>query len=389
MLHYKDFSQWKNVRQDQWDDWYWQMQNRIKDLDTLSSMLDLAISDRDLVKKKILPRLSMEISPHMILQIKRLEDSGQVEYAQALLQTVLPTAQEINVVSSLELKGEGMGTGYKRDEYPGLSLVLRRLYNDRLVFCLNFQCPVKCRYCFRSNEMGKKISRADIKAGFEYIANWNKQYPHDPIRDIIFTGGDPLSFSDQRLNEILQAAKAIEGVEILRIDTKYPAAMPQRITPELVGVLRAAHPLFMTLHFVHPGEFSTETAQACQRLADAGIPLGTYTPLLKGINDNKETLKGLFRECTKNRMRPYYLVHFIETEGAQHFKTPIEKGLEILDDLHGYISGIAIPQYIVYLPQGGGKVPLCPNYLLKKTSEGYWFRNWQDKMYLYPYPRDL
>lgn len=396
MMNFNDISLWKSVSQEQWNDWRWQMRNKVKSLDELASVVDgateMGILERGIsgvLEATVLPRFGMEVSPHLILQIKRLEDSGQKEYVKALLQTVLSSPRELEATTHVQLKGEGMGTGYKRTEYPGLPRVLRRLYNDRLVFCLTFRCPTLCRYCFRQTEIGEGVARGEIEEGFQYIRNWNEQNPSEPIEDIVFTGGDPLSLSDSRLQEILQTAKAIERVEALRIDTKYPVAIPQRITPELSKVLRQAHPLYMTLHFTHPGEFSPETEKACQRLADAGIPLGTYTPLLKGINDNAETLKELFRRCRNNRIRPYYLVHFIETEHAQHFKTSVEKGLEILDDLHGNISGISIPQYIVYLPDGGGKVIVSPNYLVKRTREGYWFRNWQDKLCLYPYPVDL
>lgn len=373
------------------------MRNKISGFDELASVLDVAreigILERGircLLEQTILPRFGMEISPHLLLQIKRLEELGKREYVKALLQTVIPSPREaVESHGVVQPKDDGLGTGHKRADYPGLPRVLRRLYNDRLVFCVTFQCPTLCRYCFRQAETGEAISKREIEAGFQYIRDWNKQHSDDPIEEIIFTGGDPLSLSDGRLEEVLQTAKAIECVKALRIDTKYPVAMPQRITPELVRVLRQAHPLYMTIHLTHPGEFSPETEGVCQRLADAGIPLGTYTPLLKGVNDNTEVLKELFRKCRNNRVRPYYLVHFIETGHAQHFKTSVEKGLAILDELHGNISGLAIPQYVVYLPKGSGKVIVSPNYLVKRTREGYWFRNWQDRMCLYPYPADL
>jgi lysine 2,3-aminomutase len=229
------------------------------------------------------------------------------------------------------------------------------------------------------------IGRGKINAGglrlekaFEYIRNTPM------IRDVLLSGGDPLTLSDAKLEWILANLRSIPHVEIVRIGSKVPAVLPQRVTPQLVRVLRKYHPLWMSLHFTHPDECTPEAYKACKMLADAGIPLGSQTVLLKGINDNKETMMSLMHQLMKMRVKPYYLYQCDPVTGTGHFRTSVEKGLEIIRGLRGHTSGYAVPHYVIDAPGGGGKIPLMPDYVVSKTADEVLLCNYEDKIFSYP-----
>lgn len=365
------------------------MSHKITKPEELSSVLGIeAPTTKNL--QPVLQLFDMEVSPHLALQIKRLIAAGNERYARSVLRTVMPDIRE-HQLAGTSIR-DGMGEEYKVFEGEPVPSAVSRLYPDRVLIFLFHKCPVLCRYCFRRRKVNNPAMRPsgdELQEAIEYIRR------DERIRDVILSGGDPLTFDDGRLEAILRELRAIPHVDFIRIDTKYPVAIPQRITPELVAMLRQFHPLFMTLHFTHPGELSPETKRACEMLADAGIQLGTYTPLLRGVNDDREVLKELFLGLLRVRVKPYYLVQFVETDGAQHFKTHIEKGLELLDGMHGEISGYALPQYIVWLPGGkgdngeklgGGKVPVQLMYGERRTQEGYVFRDYKGRKRFYPDP---
>jgi lysine 2,3-aminomutase len=224
-------------------------------------------------------------------------------------------------------------------------------------------------------------SEERLEKAFEYI----RQTP--TIRDVLLSGGDPLTMTEERLDWILTHLRAIPNVEIIRIGTKVPAVLPQRVTPRLCQILRKHHPLWMSLHFTHPNECTPESAAACGRLADAGIPLGSQTVLLRGINDNVETMTELVHRLLKMRVRPYYLYQCDPISGSAHFRTPVAKGLEIIEGLRGHTSGYAIPTFVIDSPGGGGKVPLQPNFLAGRDGDDILLRNYEGKIFRYPDPQ--
>ena len=307
--------------------------------------------------------LRVLISPHMARQIRQVRANGDEPGARALLRTVVPSPLELEDRATEGWRLDGTGTVYHRKEFnlPDMAqpLCIRRLYPDRAILTPSWQCPVLCRYCFRKCEAGSN-RRIDLRPGLDYIRTWNKS-GKTPIRDVILSGGDPLSLSDAELDALLPQIRSIPGVEFVRIDTKYPTAKPERITRGLLEVLEERVDIMM-LHFTHPLEICEETIDACRRLSKRGIILRSYTPLLKGVNDDRETLKRLFWDLlSKCGVTPYYAVQFIETPGARHFRIPLSHTLELMRGLHVELSGTAIPNSIVYLPDGGGKYVLGPH----------------------------
>jgi lysine 2,3-aminomutase len=260
-------------------------------------------------------------------------------------------------------------------------------YPDRVLFLITGFCSTYCRYCTRSHMVAKKdkshFSLKELAPAFTYIRN------HPEIRDVLLSGGDPLTLSEEKLFAILDELKTIPHVEMIRIGTKVPVVLPQRITFSLVERLKKYHPLYMSIHFTHPDELTPETIEACTRLANVGIPLGSQTVLLKGINDDVEVMKSLMHKLLKARVRPYYLYQCDPIPGSAHFRTPVEKGLEIIKGLRGHTSGYAVPHYVIDAPGGGGKIPLLPEYYLGRDEAGnVKLKNYEDKTYIYPELKD-
>ena len=254
-------------------------------------------------------------------------------------------------------------------------------YPDRVLFLVTDFCSTYCRYCTRSRLVGKKGRPHSIKKWKGAIA-YIKKTP--VIRDVLLSGGDPLTLPDESLDWLLTQLRAIPHVEIIRIGSKVPAVLPQRVTPELVKMLGKHHPLFISLHFTHPDELTPETARACEMLANAGIPLGSQTVLLKGVNDDTAVMKKLMQGLLKIRVRPYYLYQCDPIPGSAHFRTPVEKGLEIIQGLRGHTTGYAVPSYVIDAPGGGGKIPLLPEYYVGRDERGVLLRNYEGKIYSYP-----
>ncbi len=266
------------------------------------------------------------------------------------------------------------------DDSPVPSIVHR--YPDRCLFLVSHDCASYCRFCTRKRKVGDptKISLRYFDAGIKYIAE------HPEIRDVIISGGDPLMLSDKKIEYILSNLRKIPHIEILRIGTRMPCFLPQRITPRLVRILKKYHPLYINVHFNHPDELTPEAVQALGRLADAGIPLGNQTVLLKGVNDDPAVMKKLMQKLLAARVRPYYIYQADLVFGTEHFRTRVEKGLEIIKALRGFTSGLAVPHYVIDAPGGGGKIPLLPEYVKKISDDEIVMQNYAGKIYRYKQP---
>jgi lysine 2,3-aminomutase len=253
-------------------------------------------------------------------------------------------------------------------------------YPDRVVFMISNECAMYCRHCMRKRRVGQnqRVTRDSVGQGIAYIRE------HSAIREVILSGGDPLLVSDEWLAEILSRLKTIDHVDLLRIHSRAPCTLPQRITPALTHLLAEYPPLYMNIQFNHPAELTPEAIAACRRLADAGIPLGSQTVLLKGVNDNADTMMRLMRMLLKNRVRPYYLHHADPVQGTRHFRTRIETGLHIMRELRGRVSGMGVPQYMIDLPGGGGKIPLLPEYVKQIHEDRLLVKNYGGGLFQYP-----
>lgn len=253
-------------------------------------------------------------------------------------------------------------------------------YPDRVLFLTTSQCGLYCRFCTRKRKVGdsSKINLKELESAFRYLEQ------HTEINDVILSGGDPLMLTDTMLEKILKRIRSIPHIQIIRLGTKMPCVLPQRITPELCDMIKKYHPVYINTHFNHPWEITEESKKACGMLADAGCPVGNQTVLLKGVNDDPDVMKELMKGLLAMRVRPYYIYQADLTKGANHFRTPIDVGLEIMDKLRGHISGLAVPQFVIDAPGGGGKIPLLPEYVLARDKERIILRNFRNEVYEYP-----
>jgi len=353
----------------EWSDWKWQIQNRIRKLEQLEQMLRLSASER-LAMEMHRSHLPFGVTPYFM----SLLPQGETDHP--LRRTVIPTVDEF-----MKMPGEADDPLAEDDHSPVAGLVHR--YPDRVLFLALDFCSTYCRYCTRSRLVGHgaiQPSRSRWQKMIDYIA------ATPTIRDVLVSGGDPLTLSDDRLEWLLARLRQIAHIEIIRIGTKIPVVLPQRITPQLVRMLRKYHPLWMSLHFTHPWECTAEAYQACARLADAGVPLGSQTVLLKNINDQVDTMKELVHHLLRMRVRPYYLYQCDPISGSGHFRTTVEKGLEVMRGLRGFTSGYGVPTYVIDAPGGGGKIPLMPDYTMGYSDGFLWLRNYEDKTFCYPDP---
>jgi len=354
-----------DVSDKEWNDWRWQISHRIRKPEQLSSILELSSDEQSALEQPT--RLPLGITPYYMSLFWNEKESP-------LRRTVIPTIHEF-----VKMPGEADDPLGEESQSPVPGLVHR--YPDRVLLLVLDFCSTYCRYCTRSRVVGHGAilpSESRLEKAIEYI----RQTP--TVRDVLISGGDPLTLNDRRLDWLLTRLREISHVEIIRIGTKIPAVLPQRVTPQLTRMLRKHHPLLMSLHFTHPDECTPEAYRACERLANAGIPLGSQTVLLKGINDNVETMKNLVHNLLKMRVRPYYLYQCDPISGSAHFRTPVEKGLEIIKGLRGFTSGYAVPTYVIDAPGGGGKIPLMPNYVEGQNGNDLALRNYEDKLFHYP-----
>lgn len=314
--------------------------------------------------RKIGREFKIQITPYFASLIKKKGDP--------LYKQVVPDLAEL-----AENSGEEDPLEEDLDS-PVPSIVHR--YPDRVLFLVSHSCASYCRFCTRKRKVGdpSKIHPRYIEDGIHYIKD------HPEVRDVIISGGDPLILSDDKLEAIISSVRAIPHVEIIRIGSRVPCFLPQRITEKLVNMLKKYHPLYMNVHFNHPDEITPEAAKALNMLADAGIPLGNQTVLLRGINDDVMTMRKLMQKLLVVRVRPYYIYQADYVKGTDHFRTTVEKGLEIYQGLRGWTSGLAVPHYVIDAPGGGGKIPLIPEYVQSISDEKVVLRNYAGEIYVYP-----
>lgn len=350
------------------NDWHWQLKNRIKTITDLSRFINIS-ADEAAAFNSCQTILPFSVTPHYM----RLIDPNNSE--QALRKSIIPRRHEF-----VQSKGEQQDPLHEDNNSPVPCIVHR--YPDRVLFLVTMHCSVYCRYCTRSRIVGTDNQIVPNKKNWEAAIQYIKDNP--VIRDVVISGGDPLTMEDNEIEWLLQRLRKIPSVEVIRIGSKSPVTLPQRITPQLCKMLKKYHPLFVSLHFTHPDELTTETAKACRRLADAGIPLGSQTVLLAGINDNTQVMKKLMQGLLKIRVKPYYIFQCDPILGSGHFRAPIKKGLEIISGLRGHTSGYAVPAYVVDAPGGGGKIQLLPDSIVKWDEDGVVLKNYENKEFRYP-----
>jgi len=351
----------------EWNNWHWQIKNSIRTMDQLKRFVRLSENEISVVGKKS-HTLPIRITPYYMSLIAGSQPK------EPLRKTLVPVFDEL-----ISTSGENLDPLAEEHHSPVPNIVHR--YPDRVLFLATGFCSAYCRYCTRTHMVAKEKCHVGIKAweeGLRYIEE------HREVRDVVISGGDPLTMPDFHIEYLLSRLRRISHIEILRIGSKVPAVLPQRINRSLVNMLKKYHPLFMSIHFTHPDELTPEVREACEKLANAGIPMGSQTVLLKGVNDNVETMKNLMHGLLKNRVRPYYLYQCDPIPGSAHFRTPVSKGLEIIRGLRGHTSGYAVPQFVIDAPGGGGKIPLLPEYYLG-NEEGYVrLMNYEGRVFRYP-----
>ena len=351
-----------------WNSWEWQLRNSITSLQALQKVLQLS-DDETRAMAVDSGNLPLRITPYYASLL------DPADPRQPLRRCVVPVSAEqlISCGEAADPLGEDT-----HSRVPGLV----HRYPDRVLFLVTGFCSSYCRYCTRSRLVGDQNKRHLNRDQWDRALAYIEMNPQ--VRDVLLSGGDPLTLPDKSLEYLLTRLSRIPHVEFVRIGSKVPVVLPQRITQALVNVLKRFRPLWMSIHFTHPDEITPETAQACERLADAGIPLGSQTVLLKGVNDSVPVMKKLMHELLKIRVRPYYLYQCDPILGSSHFRTPVEKGIEIIEGLRGHTSGYAVPHYVVDAPGGGGKIPLLPDYFQGRKEGDVMLRNYQKKIYRYP-----
>jgi len=359
---------WPAAGEAEWNDWHWQKRNSIQRLDRLAEIIR-PLPDGAALHGENMPNLPFRITPYYA----SLLEPDDAPYA--LRRSVVPSAAELCPRSE-----ELTDPLHEEGTSPVPGIVHR--YPDRVLFLVTPHCFTYCRYCTRSRLVGKKSRGENAFAAWGEAIAYIQQMP--AVRDVLLSGGDPLMLPNTRLEWLLSHLRRIPHVEILRIGTKAPAVMPQRITPALVNTLKRFQPLYLSLHFTHPAELTPETTQACERLANAGLPLGSQTVLLRGINDDTDLLMKLFQGLLKIRVRPYYLYQCDPVSGTSHLRTSVDRGVEIIRGLRGHTSGYAVPTYVIDAPGGGGKIPIQPDYVAGKRGNMLLLKNYRGKLYAYP-----
>lgn len=361
----------KNINPHEWDNWKWQMRNRIETVEDLKKFLSLT-PEEALGIKKCLNTLKMAVTPYYLslINTKNLNDP--------IRKQAIPTDYELNLSNC-----DCDDPLHEETDSPVPGLTHR--YPDRVLLLVTDKCSMYCRHCTRRRFAGqndKSLPMAQIEKAIEYI----EKTP--VIRDVLISGGDPLLLSDEKLEQIIKRLRAINHVEIIRIGSRVPVVMPQRITPQLVDMLKKYHPIWLNTHFNHPNEITEESRKACELLANAGIPLGNQTVLLRGINDCMYVMKKLMHELVKIRVRPYYIYQCDLSNGIKHFRTRVSKGIEIIEGLRGHTSGFAVPTFVIDAPGGGGKIPIMPNYVISNAENKIILRNFEGVITTYTEPDD-
>lgn len=359
---------WSHVSDADWSDWKWQLKNRITTLEQLQRLMPTLTPEEYAGTQLANTKLALAITPYFFNLIDPADENCPIR------RQVIPRLEETHTAPW------EMSDPCGEDSHSPVPGLVHR-YPDRVLFLVTDRCAAYCRYCTRS----RLVSNA---AGYDFHPEFDKQIEyiaqHPEIRDVLLSGGDPLLFSDERLENLLSRLRAIPHVEFLRIGTRIPIFLPQRITPELCEMLKQFHPLFLSVHSNHPRELTTEVRAALGRLADAGIPLGNQSVLLKHVNDDAEVMKAHVQKLLMCRVKPYYIYQCDLISGSAHLRTSVRKGIEIMQALRGHTTGYAVPQYVIDAPGGGGKVPVNPEYVLSHNADRVVIRNFEGKVFEYP-----
>jgi lysine 2,3-aminomutase len=360
---------WKGLPDALWNDWHWQQRERVTTLAQLERVIRVTPEERRAA-------VETEAEFHM----------GITPYYAALMDPEDPNdpirLQSVPIMGELQIAPADLEDPLAEERDMPVPGVTHR-YPDRVLFYTTHNCPVYCRHCTRKRKVADPTSAAakkQIEDGLAYIA------AHAEIRDVVISGGDPLSLSDDRLDYILGRLRAIPHIEIFRLGTRNLVTLPQRVTDDFVYMLRHHHPVFVNTHFNHPKECTAEAFEAARRLADAGCVIGNQMVLLKGVNDDPKTVMELNHKLLLMRIRPYYIYQCDLAKGISHFRTPVETGIRIIEALRGHTSGLAVPQFVVDAPHGGGKIPVNPEYVVKHEGKTWTLRNYAGKTYTYDEP---
>jgi lysine 2,3-aminomutase len=363
---------WNHVSDALWNDWKWQLKNRITTVEQLEKFLPTLTPEERAGTILANSKLAMAITPYFFNLIDPTDENCPIR------RQVIPRIEETN------LAPWEMSDPCGEDAHSPVPGLVHR-YPDRVLFLVTDRCAAYCRYCTRS----RLVSNA---AGYDFHPEFDRQLEYirrtPSIRDVLLSGGDPLLLSDDKLAYLLGELRAIPHVEFIRIGSRIPIFLPQRITPALCEMLKKFHPLFMSVHSNHPRELTTEVRQALGRLADAGIPLGNQSVLLRDVNDDPMVMKALVQKLLMCRVRPYYIYQCDLIAGSAHLRASVHRGLQIMESLRGHTTGYAVPQYVIDAPGGGGKVPITPDYVLSKNSERILIRNFEGKVFEYPEAED-
>jgi lysine 2,3-aminomutase len=359
---------YQDVPDEKWNDWHWQLSHRLNSLKDFEPILRLTDSEREALASQGLFRV--DITPYFVSLIDPDDPNDPIR------KQVIPTAGELNAFTGM------MEDSLAEDRHSPVPGLVHR-YPDRVLMLVTTQCASYCRYCTRSRIVGdpnSTFSRAEFDLQIEYLK-------HTPqVRDVLLSGGDPLTLAPKILEELLSRLREIPHIEIIRIGSRVPVFMPMRVTDELCDVLGRYHPLWFNIHVNHPNEITAELATACDKLSRAGIPLGNQSVLLAGINDCVHIQRKLVQDLVRIRVRPYYLYQCDLVEGAGHFRTPVGKGVEIIEGLRGHTSGYSVPTFVVDAPGGGGKIPVMPNYLISMSDHKIVLRNYEGFITTYEEP---
>ncbi|WP_424952075.1 lysine 2,3-aminomutase [Deinococcus sp.] len=361
---------WAEVPDAQWYDWKWQLKNRVNSVEELEEVLTLTESERVGASAKGIFRL--DITPYFASLMDPTDPTCPVR------RQVIPTHHELETFTSM------MEDSLAEDKHSPVPGLVHR-YPDRVLMLVTTQCASYCRYCTRSRIVGDPAETFNVA---EYGLQLDYLRANPQIRDVLLSGGDPLTLAPKVLGNLLSELRSIPHIEIIRIGTRVPVFMPMRVTDELCEVLSAHHPLWMNIHINHPREITPEVADACDKLTRAGVPLGNQSVLLRGVNDHPVIMQKLLRELVKIRVRPYYIYQCDLVHGAGHLRTTVSKGLEIMESLRGHTSGYSIPTYVVDAPGGGGKIPVSPNYVVSQSADKLILRNFEGYIAAYSEPTD-
>jgi lysine 2,3-aminomutase len=369
VAYYNEIELWKDVKPEEWSDWKWQIENRIDTVDQLRQIINITDEEEANISK-VLEKFRMGITPYYAAHMDK-EDPRDPIRMQAV-----PTFVETHVSSA-----DMLDPLHEDTDSPAPGLTHR--YPDRVLFLITDQCSMYCRHCTRRRFAGQcddEVGMENIDKCIEYIRNT------PVVRDVLLSGGDCLLVSDEKLEYIIKKLREIPHVEIIRLGSRTPVVCPQRITDDLVNMLKKYHPIWLNTHFNHPKEFTPESMEALRKLADAGIPLGNQSVLLRGVNDCPHIMRELVHMLVKNRVRPYYIYQCDLSLGIEHFRTSVAKGIEIIESLRGHTSGYAVPTFVVDAPGGGGKIPVMPNYVLSQSADKVILRNYEGVITTYTEP---